>query len=77
MMGVQPTRIRRARKEHRCTERNYHAIKPGDRYLYVAGPPWADWNSSNKWWVIKACLWCADHYGMHTSDTRKQLEQGS
>lgn len=67
------TCIRTARKEHQCTERNYHLIKPGDRYLYAVGTPWADWNSSGKWWIIKACLRCAEEFGLHTSDTRKQM----
>ena len=69
------TRLVVARKVHSCTEHSYHRIQPGDLHLYVAGPPWADWNTSKKWHVIRACLWCANTYGLHTSDTRKQLEQ--
>jgi hypothetical protein len=66
--------IRTARKEHRCTEQSYHAIRPGDRYLYAACPPWHDVNRSGMWWVVKACLRCANEYGLHTADTRKRLE---
>jgi hypothetical protein len=73
-MGIAAPKIRVARKEHRCSEESYHVIRPGSRYLYAAGPPWADWNSSKKWWVIRACLRCADRYGLHTSDTRKAVE---
>jgi len=53
---------------------NYHTIRKGDRYLYAAGPPEADWNSSGKWYVIAACLSCAREFGLHTSDTRKVAE---
>jgi hypothetical protein len=67
-------RIRVARKEHRCTERSYHTIKKGDRYLYVACPPWHEMNRGKKWWIIKACQRCAEEFGLHTSDTRKQLQ---
>ncbi len=74
-MSVKPIRLVRARKEYRCSEHSYHAIKPGDQYLYAAGPPWADWNTSGKWWVIRACLRCANEYSLHTSDTRAQLDQ--
>jgi hypothetical protein len=70
-------RLLRARKEHTCTERSYHTIKPGDLHLYVAAPPWHDMNSSRKWWVIRACLRCADEFGLHTSDTRAQAEAES
>ncbi len=72
-MGVKRIRLVRARKERRCSEHSSHAIKPGDLHLYAAGPPWADWNASGKWWVIRACLRCANEYSLHTSDTRKQL----
>lgn len=76
-----PTCIRVARKDHTCTENSYHTIRKGDRYLYAACAPEHEMNRSRKsdpggkrWWVIKACLRCADTYGLHTSDTRKQLE---
>jgi hypothetical protein len=68
------TKIRRAVKEHRCTERNYHTIKVGDLYLNAVCPPWSDVNNGKKWWVIKACLRCAKEFGMLCSETRKQLE---
>lgn len=68
-------RIRRARKQHVCTERNYHLIAPGDLYLFAACPPWHDVNSSRKWWVIRACLRCAEEFGLHTSETRKRVEE--
>lgn len=74
-MSIAPTKLRRARKAHQCSERSYHAIKPGDLYLFAAGAPWADWNTSGKWQAIRACLRCANEYGLHTSDTRKRLEQ--
>lgn len=66
--------IRRARKEHQCTERNYHLIRQGDLYLYAAMPPWHEFSRGKKWEYIRACLRCADEYGMHTSDTRKVIE---
>lgn len=67
------TQIRIARKEHQCTERSYHTIRPGDRYLYAACPPWHDINRSKKWWIIKACLRCAEEFGLHNSDTRRAV----
>ena len=67
------TTLRRATKEHRCTERTYHTIRPGDLYLFAAAPPWHEVNQSGKWWVIKACLRCANEYGLHNSATRRQL----
>lgn len=66
--------IRTARKEHRCTERSYHAIKAGDKYLYMKVPPWNDFTGGDKWIVIKACLRCANEFGLHTSETRKAIE---
>lgn len=42
--------------------------------MSAACPPEHDGNSSGKWWTIRACLRCAEKYGMHNSDTRKQLE---
>lgn len=66
--------IRRARRLHRCTETGYHSIYSGQLYLCAEMPPEHDMNDSRKWWVIKACLKCAEEYGLHTSETRKQLE---
>lgn len=67
-------RLRKARKEHRCTERSYHTIRVGDVYLCGDCPPEHEANMGRKWWIIRACLRCANEYGMHNSDTRKQLE---
>lgn len=72
------TLIRRARKEHRCSETSYHRIMPGQQYLYAEAAPWHDMNSGQKWSIIRACLRCAEQYGLHNSDTRRQLaESGS
>lgn len=67
-------RLRKARKEHRCTE-DYRTIKPGDIYLYAEMAPWHEFNQSKKWQFIRACLRCAERFGLHNSDTRKQLEE--
>ena len=67
-------KIRVARKEHQCTERNYHKINAGDRYLYAACPPWHEMARGKKWWIIKACLRCANEFGLHTSETRQAAE---
>ena len=64
-----------ARKQYACSERSYHTIQKGDLYLYGACPPWHEANDGNKWWIIRACLRCAEENGLHTSDTRKQLER--
>lgn len=66
--------LRKARREHRCTEASWHTIATGDVYLYGACPPEHEMNGRRKWWVIRACLRCAEQYGLHNSDTRKQLE---
>lgn len=66
--------IRRSRKTYVCTEASYHTIRPGDHYLYGACPPWHEMNESGKWWTIRACLRCADRFGLHTSGTRKRAE---
>lgn len=73
-MTVATTRIRTARKAHQCTERSYHTIRPGDRYLYAACPPWHEFARSKRWWIIKACLRCAAEFGLHTSETRAEVE---
>lgn len=67
-------KIRRAKKAHACTEQSYHTIKPGDLYLSASCPPEHEMNRGKKWWIIKACLRCASEFGLHTSDTRAQLE---
>jgi hypothetical protein len=66
--------IRTARKKYTCTEASWHIIKSGEKYLYASCPPWHDANSTKKWWIIRACLVCADKYGLHNSETRKQLK---
>lgn len=66
--------IRRARKEHQCTEASWHTINPGDLYLNVSMPPWHETSNGKKWWIIKACLRCAKQYGLLNSDDRKHLE---
>lgn len=71
---VKSAAIRTARKDRKCTGRSYHTIRKGDRYLYAASPPWHEFNDSGRWMVIAVCLKCADHYGLHTSETMKQLE---
>jgi hypothetical protein len=68
MIGEQ--KIRKARKDHICTEHSYHKIAKGDKYLFVSAPPWHEVANGKKWIVIRACLRCADKYGLHTSDTR-------
>ena len=72
----------KARKEYRCTERNYHTIAKGSLHLYAAMPPWHEMNRSRKsdpggrrWWVIRVCLRCANEFGMHTSETRQQADE--
>ena len=79
MRGV--TKIRKARKERRCTEHRYHQINVGDPYLCSELPPEHDMNSSRRtdpgggrWYVIGACVRCAKEYGLLSSETRKQLE---
>jgi hypothetical protein len=68
------TKIRKARKEHRCTEKSYHTIKAGDLYLSCVMVPWHDMNQSGKYQTIRACLRCANEFGMHTSETRAAVE---
>lgn len=65
--------IRTARQEYQCTERSYHVIRSGDRYLYAAMPPWHEFSRGDKWQVIRACLRCAREFGLHTSETRAAL----
>jgi hypothetical protein len=68
-------KIRKAKKEHQCSERSYHTIRPGDLYLYAACPPWHEMNRTGKRWMyIRACLRCANEFGMHTSETRAVAE---
>lgn len=72
--------MRRARKEHRCSEKSYHCIGIGDVYLYGAIPPEHEMNRTRKgdarrWEYIRACLRCANEYGLHRSDTLKQLAE--
>jgi len=68
-------RISRAAKQYTCTEHSYHRIEIGALYLYGACPPEHEANGTKKWWIIKACLRCAEQYALHSSDTRKQLAE--
>lgn len=67
--------IRRARVARTCSECGWRKISPGEQYLYAACPPWHDANSTRprRWWIIAACLRCADHYRLHNSVTRAAL----
>jgi hypothetical protein len=67
-------KIVKARKQHICTETSWHNIEVGDRYLYCSLPPWKEPNTGEKFWVMKACLRCAEEYALHNSETRKQLQ---
>ena len=67
--------IRTARKQHVCSELSYHTIQKGQRYLYGVLPPWHEMSRGKKFETIKACLRCAEEFGMHTADTREQLKQ--
>ncbi len=66
-------KLRIARKSHQCTERSYHLIQKGEQYLNIVMTPWYDMNPTDRYCVIKACLRCAEEFGLHNSDTRKQL----
>lgn len=67
--------IRKAAKEHRCSEWSHHVIGIGDLYLSGACPPEHEMNrDGRKWWIIRACIRCAKEYGMLCSKTREQLE---
>lgn len=68
-------KIRRCRKEAICTEQTWHKIARGDYYLYGACPPEHDINDGKTWRIIRACLKCAERYGLHTNDTRKRAEE--
>lgn len=69
-------KIRRAAKEHRCTEASWHTIRKGDLYLSGAMPPEHEMSrTGKKWWLMKACVRCAKEYGLLCSDTREQLER--
>lgn len=73
--------IRRARREYECTEGSFcHLIKPGELYLRGDCPPEHEFNRTRrprKWEYIKACLKCAERMQLHTSETRKQLEEAN
>ena len=66
-------KIRKARKLHVCTEASHHVIGVGDRYLCGECPPEHEANRGRKWWIIRACLRCADRFGLHTTETRKAV----
>lgn len=67
--------IRRARREHPCTEAWGCRIGVGSFYLYGASPPERDWNSTGRWYVTKACLRHAETGGLHTNETRAAVER--
>ena len=67
--------LRKANKDHVCTERSYHTIRKGDVYFYFPVTPWHEFNETGKYQDIKACIRCAKEYGMMNSDERKQLGQ--
>lgn len=70
--------VKTARKQHLCSQ-GMHVIRCGDRYLYAACPPWHEMNRSRKgeqrWEVSYVCLRCAEEWGWHTSETRKQIQE--
>ena len=66
-------KIRVARKQHTCTEANYHTILPGDSYYFAAAPPWHDCNTSGKWWVMRVCIRCAIRQCLGTEEIRQQM----
>lgn len=66
-------KVVRSRKDRQCTERSYHVIHKGDKYLFASMPPWHDMNRSKKWHTIRACLRCAREFGLHTNETREQV----
>lgn len=66
-------RVSRAQKEYRCSECRWRTIHPGQPYLSGAEPPWRLGVKRGPWLVIRACLECADEFGLHNSDTRAQL----
>ena len=77
-MGRAVYEIRRARKEHGCTERSCR-IKAGDRYLYTVCPPEHEMNSTRpgdkrRYVVAKTCLRCAERYGLLNDELRAQVE---
>lgn len=68
--------LRFARKPYECSEHSYHKIALGDLHLYASIPPWHEFSrDKKKWQSMRTCLRCAERYGMHNSETRKQLEQ--
>ncbi len=69
------TRLRRAVKQHQCTERTYHTIRPGEIYLSSDMPPGHEFNRGKKWVIIKACLRCANEFGMLTHQNRIELQE--
>lgn len=69
--------IRRCRKTTVCTETSYHTIDRGELYLYGAIAPEHDVSDVKKWVIIKACIKCAERYGLLCSRTRKQFEEKS
>jgi hypothetical protein len=60
-----------ARKRHRCDESSWvgvHFIAPGHRYLRHVAFPGDDVNGSDRPWVLRQCVACAEgrEYGAST-----------
>jgi hypothetical protein len=62
------TRARTARKQHRC-DGDYrgegHIIAPGHRYLRHVAFPNSDVNGSDRPWVLRECIACAEDRDAH------------
>jgi hypothetical protein len=57
-----------ARKRHRCDESSWvgiHFIAPGHRYLRHVAFPDDDVNGSNRPWVLRICIACAEDRDGH------------
>lgn len=55
-----------ARKRHRCDEASWtglHFIEPGHRYLRHVAFPGDDVNGSDRPWVLRQCIACAENRG--------------
>ena len=73
-MTASNARIRKARKEHQCTEQSWHKIKAGQHYYSVVCVPWHDVGNGKTFQVIRACLPCAIRYGLMNSELREKAE---
>lgn len=62
------TQARTARKRHRCDEASWtglHFIEPGHRYLRFVAFPGSDANGSDRPWVLRQCIACAEDRDGH------------